>query len=217
MAFHIEEATDADITAAMQAEAAAYGANKDAAGAILFPGPSSPDRLELKIQQIIDMRKNDPTTTFLKAVEDETGDLMAFAKWNFYPTEEIAKNAPGRPIPNGPGCNPEACKAFFGGLVQKKAELIGNKPHVYLHMLHTHPKYQKRGAASALIKWGMQKADELGLAVYLESSLQAHTFYHHHGFKDAGRLVVDLQPFGGEEGMTHSAPLLVREPVKQLA
>ena len=82
-------------------------------------------------------------------------------------------------------------------------------------MLHTDPKYQKRGAASALIKWGFQKADELGLPIYLESSQVAHNFYLGHGFREVYRLVVDLAPFGGESGLTHNAPLLIREPSKE--
>ncbi|KAF2638968.1 hypothetical protein P280DRAFT_470971 [Massarina eburnea CBS 473.64] len=213
MAIHIEECTDADIPQWVEGEALAYGANKSPATSLLFPGPFGSDRSKERIQNIIDLRKKDPTTTLLKAVDDVTGDSMAFAKWNIYLTEEMARNSPGRPIPNEPGCNFEACKAFFGGLVEKKAELMGNRPHFYLHMLHTVPKYQKRGAASTLIKWGMQKADELGLPVYVESSLPAHTFYQYHGFKDIDELRIDMGPFGGE-GIIHSAPLLVREPVK---
>ena len=130
MAIHIEEVTEADFPHFVEAEQHAYGATKSAASHVLFPGPFTFTGVEARVQQLLDMRRNDETNTFLKAVDTETGDLMAFAKWNIYLTGEIAKNAPGRPIPSGPGCNLEACQAFFGGLVQKKAQLIGNKPHV---------------------------------------------------------------------------------------
>lgn len=77
-------------------------------------------------------------------------------------------------------------------------------------MMHTGPQYQKRGAASMLIKWGLQRADELNLPVYLESSPVAHDFYEKHGFKDVNKIEVDLTPFGGP-GLVHSAPCMLRD------
>lgn len=82
-----------------------------------------------------------------------------------------------------------------------------------LSMLHTGPQYQKRGAASALMKWGSQRADELSLPIYLESSPTAHPIYHKYGFKDVGRVDIDLTPYGGA-GLTHSAPCMVKDAVK---
>ncbi|KAF2678956.1 hypothetical protein K458DRAFT_422618 [Lentithecium fluviatile CBS 122367] len=90
---------------------------------------------------------------------------------------------------------------------------MGLKPHLYLHMLHTDPKQQGRGAGSALLKWGMQKADELGLPAYLESSPNAHGFYKRHGFGDVEIFELDLGFYGGPEKV-HTAPLMIRQPVK---
>ena len=85
--------------------------------------------------------------------------------------------------------------------------------NVDLHMLHTDPKHQRRGAASSLLKWGTQKADELGLPAYLESSTEGHHLYGKHGFEDVEIFEVDLVPFGGGDKI-HSAPLMIRKPVK---
>ena len=82
-----------------------------------------------------------------------------------------------------------------------------------LHMLHTDPAYQRRGAASALLKWGTDRADQLGLPVYLESSSEGHDLYGRHGFEDAEVFEVELGPFGGG-GQTRSAPLMIRKPMK---
>lgn len=80
-------------------------------------------------------------------------------------------------------------------------------------MLHTDPKFQRRGAASALLKWGTQRADDLRLPAYLESSWQAHALYGKHGFKNVKVFEVGLKAFGGGDE-TQSAPLMLREPVK---
>ncbi|CAI6333311.1 unnamed protein product [Periconia digitata] len=209
MAIILREASDADIPRSMEMESSAYAATSSASGSILFPGPFPPEGRQIRVQQIIDSGKNS-ATTFMLAIDEETGEQMAFSKWCFYKTEEEAKSAPPRPIPRGPGLNAGACQAFFGGLIEKKTEIMGTSPHVYLHMLHTDPKYQKRGAASALLKWGLQRADELGLPTYLESSPIGQPLYKKHGFKDVGSVDVDLTPFGGE-GLTHSAPCMLRE------
>lgn len=79
------------------------------------------------------MRRDDPTCTLLKAVDEDTGEQIAFAKWNVYTTPEAVTSSPLRPVPSGPGVNEEACRAFFGGLVQRKQEIMGTKPHICMY------------------------------------------------------------------------------------
>jgi N-acetylglutamate synthase-like GNAT family acetyltransferase len=81
-------------------------------------------------------------------------------------------------------------------------------------MLHTDPKQEGRGAGSALLKWGIQKSDELGLPAYLESSPDAHGFYKKYGFEDVEIFELDLSRFGGPKKM-HTAPLMTRQPVNK--
>lgn len=73
-------------------------------------------------------------------------------------------------------------------------------------MLHTDPEYQGRGAGSALIEWGKQKANELGLPIYLESSTKGHRFYKKHGFTDVEVMDIDFTPYGGA---VHKQPLMM--------
>lgn len=225
MAITVQEATDADIARACEIETAAYGpANM---GAIFFPGPFPSTGWSGRAQQIISMRRDDPTCTLLKAVDEDTGEQIAFAKWNIYGTPEAAASAPVRPVPTGPGVNEGACKAFFGGLVERKQALMGTKPHICmchrkicspsltvedLHMLHTDPNHQRRGAASALLKWGTQKADDLKLPVYLESSSEGHILYGRHQFKTVEMFEVNMKEFGADR--TCTAPLMIRDPVR---
>ena len=127
MAIKIREASDADITRAAEAEAAAYGNGSS----ILFPGPFPPGaRIEGRTKQIIEMRNNDPSVRLLIAVDEETGEQIAFSKWHIYETPKAIASSPGCPLPAGPGVNEEACKAFFGGLVLRKQEIMGLKPHL---------------------------------------------------------------------------------------
>lgn len=40
-----------------------------------------------------------------------------------------------------------------------------------MHLLGTNPQYQRTGAGSALVRWGMAKADAEGLALYLDATI----------------------------------------------
>lgn len=81
--------------------------------------------------------------------------------------------------------------------------------HPDLHMLHTDPDYQGRGAGSLLIDSIVKRADALGLPIYLESSAAGHRFYQNRGFKDIDVLEVDFTRW---DGPLHKQPLMLREP-----
>jgi hypothetical protein len=129
----VEEVTDADIPYFVEVEALAYLSEPvDPANLVLFKGVRGfgPETRQRRIQQIRDMRANDPTTTYLKAVDDATGEAIAFAKWNIYDTVEKSKNAMGRLVPKGSHVNEEACEAVFGGMGRKKDALLKGEPHI---------------------------------------------------------------------------------------
>jgi len=79
-----------------------------------------------------------------------------------------------------------------------------------LHLLHTDPDLQGRGAGGLLLDRIIRRADELGLPIYLESSAAGHRFYQNRGLKDVEFLKVDFRPYGGP---IHEQPLMLREPL----
>lgn len=50
-------------------------------------------------------------------------------------------------------------------------------------MLVTHPDFRRQGAASMLIKWGCDLADQNGVAAYLDAHEDAAPLYMRFGFK----------------------------------
>jgi hypothetical protein len=65
-----------------------------------------------------------------------------------------------------------------------------------------------------LITWGTDKADELGLPAYLESSQKGHGVYKRYGFKDLEIVDFDTAPYGGKG--VYKEPLMLRESVGSL-
>jgi predicted N-acetyltransferase YhbS len=51
-------------------------------------------------------------------------------------------------------------------------------------MLGTHPDYQRRGAASMLVKWGCDLADQNGVGAYVDASKSGAPLYTRFGFVD---------------------------------
>ncbi|CAI0654244.1 unnamed protein product [Colletotrichum noveboracense] len=134
---------------------------------------------------------------FLKAVDTELqGDeaIVAWAKFNSYPE--------GLPVPKPrvppPGSNAEACTALFVGIDKMRERLMTGKPCVYLHILVTDPKHQRRGAGLQLMTPLMQEAVRLGVPAYLESSVPGHRLYQKAGFHDIDEHRVDFSKFGQE-------------------
>lgn len=53
-----------------------------------------------------------------------------------------------------------------------------------LEILGVHPSYQGRGLASKLLKWGLARADDEGVEVYLSSSPEGKMLYDRNGFEE---------------------------------
>lgn len=125
MAIIVRDVSDNELHRACVIEAAAY-ADSDLT-AILFPGPFPPDSQQQRVDQLIQMRKDDQTTVYMQAIDTASGRMIASSKWHIYRT-------PGAKMPSrgafGPGTNPEACMAFFGGMEEKKKDVMGDRPHI---------------------------------------------------------------------------------------
>jgi GNAT superfamily N-acetyltransferase len=65
-----------------------------------------------------------------------------------------------------------------------------------MHLLHTDPHYQGRGAGGMLVSQAIEEAARRGLPAYLESSEAAHQLYLKHGFRDLEELTTDFSTWG---------------------
>lgn len=128
MAIILRDVSDADIARSLEIETAAYADNP--LGPILFPGPFSEEHQSKRIPEMIELRKSDSTCHFIQAYDEESKQMVAFAKWHIYDTQEAARAAQRPKREFGVGTNPEACEAFFGILSEKKKEHVGDRPHL---------------------------------------------------------------------------------------
>ncbi|EDU40086.1 GNAT family acetyltransferase [Pyrenophora tritici-repentis] len=209
MTLTVCDVSDKDILRACEIEFVAY---KDSPLApILLSGPLPPDAVQQRARELTELREKDSTVHYQQCRDEATGKMVAFTKYVIVQNpDDVA--TPTDPPHIGPGRNVEATLMYAGGLAEKKREILGNRPHMYLHLLHTDPDHQGRGAGSLLLDWGIKRSDELGLPIYLESSAAGHRFYQNRGFKDVEFLTVNFTPWGGP---IHQQPLMLREPLQR--
>lgn len=78
-------------------------------------------------------------------------------------------------------------------------------------MIFTDPAHARRGAASKIVQWGCDRADQENLPVYLEASSRGLPLYLKFGFKELSRRVFDLTKYGGQ-GEEHNSAMFRPAP-----
>lgn len=71
-----------------------------------------------------------------------------------------------------------------------------------LEMLAVHQDWQGRGLASMLLRWGLARADEESVEVYLSSSPDGKGLYQKYGFE----MLDSFSPFEGYEQLNMIRP-----------
>lgn len=210
MTLSLAHATPADVPRTAQLETEIFSAWP--IYGVLFPLGATISRKLVVEARYHHLLANDPSTHLLKVTDDSTGTIIAAALWNVYThdrgEEELARDSQFDWSPDTSSL--DACLKYSRQVVDARKRIMGGKPHCLLRWLETEAEYRKRGAATQLLAWGSQKADELGIPCYLEASDEGKPVYEKHGYVEVGELVSDIV---GEDGKNLSGgKLMVRQP-----
>ena len=183
---------------------------------------------EAKSQQAIDeavseyeLLQQEQGCYHIVVTDTKIGKIIGFARWRMYPNgyepenpDTIHENAEVIDIAKKYEtefltkvfeererlwkAKPVCCK-----LCQRQAKRLASRltENLVLDILASDPNHQRRGAATLLIKWGIDKANTMGLPAHLEASESSKEFYERRGFKKVGQIKIDLNQYGleGEE------------------
>ncbi|KAK7744428.1 hypothetical protein SLS62_010152 [Diatrype stigma] len=87
------------------------------------------------------------------------------------------------PVTDGsPDMDDAALDGFYGPTDRSREFLMGDKAHIHLEVLGTLQHHQKQGRGKALVHWGTELADRLGLECYLEASHAGLPLYSASGY-----------------------------------
>ncbi|KAK4240437.1 hypothetical protein C8A03DRAFT_42051 [Achaetomium macrosporum] len=199
----VREGTATDVDAIVDIYCAAFSDN--VMDQLMYPGGVSEDTRRKFAAKVLPRSTSEggKEESFLCVAEylpvgspgDAPGEVVAFAKWALYReprTEEEwkADEFKATTDTHGEGCDPSVINAFIGEMTRKQRDHAKGEAALFLGLIACNPARQRLGAGSALMKWGVDLADSLGLPCRLEASPAGYALYKKFGFEDFD--VVDL-------------------------
>lgn len=194
MPITVTEIEDADMLRAFTITSLAFQRNEPFWD-VVYPQHWTEVRREAAAKRWTARKRTDPKARFVKAVDEESGEIMGMAKWLIYhpsvgdvPESQIEGEGPGDGDPE----QRALCDALVANfLIPRNEAILRTKGHlVDLDALAVDPVWQRKGAGDALVKWGCLKADELGVEAVVESTICAKKVYGDNGFRTKMNVVV---------------------------
>ncbi|KAF3392942.1 hypothetical protein DPV78_010135 [Talaromyces pinophilus] len=197
MPFSIEVAKDEDLHELMQVLWTCFENPPQGILRVFFPILN--DDREASLLAASDGQRDEykeayPELIWLKVVDDETGKIIAGAKWYFYESNPFATHDPLSEeavwYPEGVGRQvaTSVMHAF-----EKPRVTMGQRPHSFLNIIFTLPEHQRKGIGRAMLDWGLAKADKLGLESWLDGSVFGFPLYQSVGFLTYGSNNVSIK------------------------
>jgi GNAT superfamily N-acetyltransferase len=178
MPLTLSVATPDDLPSLVRAQYAAFHPT-DTLHVLIYPSPDPiPESVFEKTVQRQRAAWKD-NVTWVKVTDDETGAVIAVKEmWmedEVVASGEAAKNA-------GKGVDDLEYVSFIMGEFMGRRRDRVQGPTVVLDICFTHSGWQGKGAGKLLVKWGTEKADELGLKCFVEASYLGRPLYEKFGF-----------------------------------
>ena len=136
---------------------------------------------------------NDPNSHILVAEEAPQGPdgpkrILGWTRW--YPRKASEPDAP-RVIVSRDGFpasgDPDLGVRFFQGNIDVMREVLAGMSVWYLSMLVVRKDVQRRGVGGMMMRYGCEKADEVGWKCAVNGSAEGKGLYEKHGFRTVRR------------------------------
>ena len=157
-------------------------------------------------------KNTDPVTTYLKAIDAATGEIMGMAKWNVYDNHLPDLNKVDEDNKNY--WETKEDQAFSEAMVQdflktRNGAITRTGGNIVsLDILAIDPQYQRKGVGSALVEWGVEKADTMKVEAVVESSVFGKGLYEKHGFEFVKDVRLEVPERFGDRDMRGFAWLI---------
>ncbi|PVI03776.1 acyl-CoA N-acyltransferase [Periconia macrospinosa] len=194
MPLEIRPITEADLRDYVETAAKAF------AGTLVAKiSPPSEESTQKQIAKTLKSLKEEPDLRLLKVVDTELNDkVVACAKWRINEKERTEEEIQTMlPVPDRENDSAVSIE-LQEYLARVRRKYMGTKPFVFLSLLVVHPDHQRRGAGAQLLQWGIEKADELRLPCFLESSDAGKPLYLKYGFEPLEVTTWDNTKYGFE-------------------
>ncbi|KAI2613368.1 acyl-CoA N-acyltransferase [Hypoxylon sp. NC1633] len=188
MSFQIRKATPSDIPGIIDTYFDAFGGHP-ITRRLFFPRSEAVQAYWLNL---LSNELQNPNIYFVIMVEPSPtvpDRVLAFSKWWGPLTQTPPSSLSPTSLPEGAD---EAFAEEVLGLIDRKhEEIMGGRPHWYLEMLGVKEDFQRKGAGTQLLKWGLGKADDAEVEAYLTASPAGAPLYKKYGFKLLESIPID--------------------------
>lgn len=188
MPVKVSEVEDDEMLRAFTISSVAFQRNESVWDA-MYPKHWQDSGRKAAAKRWIAQKKTNPHTLFAKAVDETTGTIIGVAVWFIYHPSILA---PANGTIQGEEADYEDdddvawCKEIIAEFARWRegSVFITNRLLVDLECLAVDPAWQKHGAGDALVKFGCQKADELGVTGVVGSTAAGKRVYEKNGYMD---------------------------------
>ena len=180
---------------------------------MIYPRGLQPDLMDLLRQRMLRQTNGDPGSSCFCAKDTSSDKIIGVSWWelNDHPpqTKEgidaiFQQELEARKYePAVEGVHSDLDKVYFRTAFYSELETVNGRPYMTLRLLATHANHQRRGVGSLLVKHGLERADRLGLPVYLDSTASGKPLYERLGFEVTGEFPLNCLDYGGRSDGRH--------------
>ncbi|QSS53970.1 GNAT family acetyltransferase [Histoplasma capsulatum var. duboisii H88] len=154
-----------------------------------FPTPALRAGLRISLMEKAREEIRDPQWAVL--VVRNQNEIISFAKW-MRPVLD-ADSYVEVPWRWPEGTRMDILNEWARKVEDASSSVIGSTPCYCLSFIGTHPSYERRGAATMLIQWGLERSVKENVPIQLESTIVAWPLYKRLGFEDKKRILMQLE------------------------
>ncbi|KAI1939455.1 hypothetical protein LOZ66_002767 [Ophidiomyces ophidiicola] len=185
----LSKAKESDATRIADIHMAAFGSNEMLLAQ--FPTPAARKGLWVSLVEKVVSELRDPKWAILVILHHNHRKIISFAKWCLpISKSEGYEEHPWR-------WPKETNMAILNQWTKKigaaNDKILRDLPCYRLSFIGTDPKYQGLGAASLLLKWGLDRSREENVPTVLEATPNATPFYQKFGFSAEERISMQLE------------------------
>nr|OQO25113.1 hypothetical protein B0A51_08313 [Rachicladosporium sp. CCFEE 5018]OQO27121.1 hypothetical protein B0A51_06030 [Rachicladosporium sp. CCFEE 5018]OQO29434.1 hypothetical protein B0A51_04010 [Rachicladosporium sp. CCFEE 5018] len=207
MPFTIHTATPADT----QAIVAVFASDQNEPFTRVQLGTLSHEAFKARMQSRFGQAiANQDGQVYLYVRDDEIGEIVSYANWQLPApegkvVEEKSEEEEAKELADWTAAMPKEMNipsmiATRKGMRKIRKSSENGQRNYFLMNLGTHPSYRRRGAATALVQWGVERADKESVIACLNTGEHnsARKMYERFGFEKVDQHVFELTQFGGE-------------------
>jgi len=203
--------SDADFLRMAEIRGLAFGSQHEYI-CLLFPRFTTAEGQTLLRDRLLRMQRDLSSVRFVLVRDTDSGEIVSQAEWHSYDADAKG-DVMQLDFLEGTDEEREYGRYLIDTFQARRREAIAatTVPLMLLDSLATDPKYQRRGAASMLVQWGLDKADEIGGEAYLEATDVGKQVYEKLGFVALEQYSIPLPPKWADKAKTQV--YLMRRPV----